>query len=269
MANQTELTVEVEEQADDATQQGTEAQDVADAAPEPSTPEPAPPIAAATPEPTKPPPPELTDDECDALLTRHGWDAEAVRNYLIKPELITRAKGCRVSTFDQSYQEPFDQAVHFAFDPNSQAAASLWANHVNIRVDRFYLGWKELRAVSGQRETVRLAKMFEQQLIAWAALPVAQKISPEQVAAAQARVVSDHAAMARTVANQFPEMLPSGRLAMHRRVAPGIRLSADGEGVDVPNADSLHPQVLEQIQAEAPVLIEALKAERTITIKPR
>ena len=269
MANQPELKpVEVEEPDIEPQPDETQA-DSDDPAIEPATqpaappqePPPSPPVAAASPAPAPVPPPVvMSDEECNALLARHGWDAEAVRNQLITGQLIVRAKGKQFATFDASYQDAFDARVHFGADPNSQAAASLWADHVNIRVDRFYLGWKELRATSGQRETVRLAKMFEQQLIAWAALPVAQKISPEQQAAAQARVVADHAAMARTAAVQYPEMMPSGRLAAYRRTIPDLGANADFTKLTY--RTEIQPQTEEGLRREKPALLEALRAEK-------
>ena len=251
-----------EEKPDVATQQGAEAQPVDDAAPPPA--EPPPPIAAApAPPPVPPPSVVMSDEECDALLALHGWDAEAVRNHLITPQLVCRAKGKQWAAYDASYQDAFNPEIHFS-TANGSGDAELWWRHVDHQFELFIAKWKALRSAGRMRDAIRLAKAFEQQLIAWAALPVAQKISLEQVAAAQARVVAGHAAMARSAAIQFPDQLPSGRLAAYRRAGMTLTPTADGEDILV--SGHQHRHQLDQIKAEKPILLAALKAEKPTKI---
>jgi len=207
--------------------------------------------------------PPLTTEDIDRLLANNDWDPEQVRDVLITGALLQRARGKPVASFDGSTQEWLNPAIHFQ-TANGSRAADLWHQFIDGKRDDFYRNWKALRAAGMTHSAIRLALRFQHQLVEWAKLPVEVKFAAEATAAAQAVEAQRTAATAATIIAQYPENLPTGRLAAFRRAGLVLTLAPDGEHIMISGAKDAGQ--IERVRAEKPMLLQALKAEQSVLI---
>ena len=248
----------------------TEAQADDDAAPEPDEaaqpaappqePPPPPPIAAAPPEPAKPP--ELTDDECTEILERAGRDVVEVWNETITAPLIAAAKGKVTASSFGADSKPgvFNPEIHFT---NSLAGEAGWAQRIDYEIGVEDGRFRDCRRISDSNGCVRSVLRLRDKLCDFAALPVRMKsgLGGRRESAVQA---ANNVAMGQVMAAQHPELSGAARLATYRRA--GMTLTPTSDGEDIIVTGHQHQQQLDQIKAEKPLLLAALKAETKVII---